>query len=195
MDSLGEMSIGWMAWNLWLAAVPVLLSLALFREDRHPSAGWWLCLLVFVAFLPNAPYVLTDVVHFAGEVRATDSDLHVAFLIIPKYAVFFVLGFGCYGYALLRLERWLRWRGWGLPRVYGVDLTLHALCAVGVFLGRVFRFNSWDLATNPGEVASVVRIPQPQSVAVVTLTFVVLAAGTAVLRALAGIRHQLVVDH
>lgn len=185
------MPLEWMAWNLWLASVPVVLSLVLFREDRHPSAGWWMGLVVFVAFLPNAPYVLTDVIHFAGEVRATDSDLHVAFVLIPKYAAFFVVGFGCYGYALLRLERWLRWRGWALPRVYGVDLTLHALCAVGVFLGRVFRFNSWDLATNPGQVAEVIRFPKPESVALLTLTFLVLAGGTAAIRLVASIRHQL----
>jgi uncharacterized membrane protein len=166
----------------------------LFRAGRHPSPGWWVCLLVFVAFLPNAPYVLTDVIHFAGEVRSSDSDMHVAFVLIPKYAVFFLVGFGCYGYALLRLERWLGWRGWALPRVYGVDLTLHALCAVGVFLGRVFRFNSWDLAINPADVASVLRVPRPSSVALLTLTFLVLALGTAGIRAVASIRHQLLVD-
>jgi uncharacterized membrane protein len=187
------MPLEWMAWNLWLALVPVVLSLALFREDSHPSAGWWVGLVVFVAFLPNAPYVLTDVVHFAREVRATDSDLQVAFVLIPKYAAFFLVGFGCYGYALLRLERWLRWRGWALPRVYGVDLTLHALCAVGGFLGRVCRFNSWDLATNPGQVAEVIRFPKPESVALLTLTFLVLAGGTAAIRLVASIRHQLLV--
>lgn len=188
------MPLEWMAFNLWLAAVPVALSIPLFREGARPTPAWWAALVVFVAFLPNAPYVLTDVVHFAGEVRATDSDLHVAFVLIPKYAAFFLVGFGCYGYALLRLERWLRWQGWALPQVYGVDLTLHALCAVGVFLGRVFRFNSWDLATNPGQVAAVIRFPKPSSVALLTLTFLVLAAGTAAIRLVASIRHQLLVD-
>lgn len=183
-----------MAWNLWLATVPVLLSLVLFRPGRRPSPGWWISLVVFVAFLPNAPYVLTDVVHFAEEVRATDSDRRVAFVLIPKYGAFFLVGFACYGYALLRLERWLRWQGWGIPTIYGVDVTLHALCAVGVFLGRVFRFNSWDLAARPDEVAAVLRFPKASTIGLLALTFVVLAGGTAMLRVAASIRHHPATD-
>lgn len=180
-----------MAWNLLLASVPALLAALLFRPEREPSPSWWIGLALFVAFLPNAPYVLTDVIHFAGEVRATPDDLHVAVVLIPKYAVFFTVGFGCYAFALLRLEGWLRARGWSLPTVRGVDLTMHAASAVGVFLGRVFRFNSWDLAVRPHEVAEVIRVPQPSTVALLALTFVVLASGTTVLRFVAGIRHQL----
>lgn len=188
------MSWQWVVINLTLAAVPLVLSLALFRPDRRPSVGWWLALVAFIAFLPNAPYVLTDVEHFNGEVRATENDLHVALVLIPKYAFLFLVGFGCYGYSMLRLERWLRFRGWSLPTVYGADLTLHALCAVGVFIGRVFRFNSWDLAADPWAVASVVRFPQPSSIAILTLLFVVLATGTAALRLVASIRHQLLLQ-
>src|SRR4051812_24343730 len=53
----------WMVWNLALAAVPVFLAMALFRPGRRHGVGWWLGTALFVLFLPNAPYVLTDVVH------------------------------------------------------------------------------------------------------------------------------------
>ena len=181
----------WMVWNLLLAAVPALLAVPLFAPARRPSGWWWVLLAVFVAFLPNAPYVLTDVIHFADEVRASESDIQVAFVLIPKYLVLFVGGLSCYAFALGRLERWLRAQGWSLPRVLGVDVTIHALCAVGVFLGRVFRFNSWDLVARPGEVAEVIRVPKPETVAFLVLTFLVLAAGSATLRAAVGIRRQL----
>lgn len=185
------MAVEWIVWNLCLAAVPAVLSVPLFARDRRPSGLWWLMLAVFVAFLPNAPYVLTDVIHFADEVRASTSDLHVAFMLIPKYLFLFIGGLGCYAFALGRLERWLRAQGWSVPTVLGVDITIHALCAVGVFLGRVFRFNSWDLVARPGEVAEVLRFPKPETVVVLTLTFVVLAGGSATLRAAMGIRGQL----
>lgn len=177
-----------MLWNLGLALAPLLLAMLLFVPSRRIGPAWWAGVVAFVALLPNAPYVLTDVVHFTDAVRATDDDLHVAFVLIPVYSAFFFIGFGCYVASVVRLERWLRSEGWSLPRLLGVDLTLHALCAVGVFIGRVFRFNSWDLVARPGEVASVVRIPEPRSVALVLLTFVVLAGGSAAARLGVGIR-------
>jgi uncharacterized membrane protein len=57
----------WMGWNLLLAAIPVLLAWVLFRPARRRAALWWLGLAVFVAFLPNAAYVLTDAVHLMAR--------------------------------------------------------------------------------------------------------------------------------
>jgi uncharacterized membrane protein len=59
---------------------------------------------------------------------------------------------------------------------------------VGVFLGRVFRFNSWDLLARPHDIASVLRVPEPRSVAIVAVLFAVLGLGTAGLRIGLGIR-------
>lgn len=50
----------WMAWNLFLAAVPAVLAVALFARspvlsDRKRSVTWWAGVGLFVLFLPNAP--------------------------------------------------------------------------------------------------------------------------------------------
>ncbi|WP_158887168.1 DUF1361 domain-containing protein [Amycolatopsis anabasis] len=174
-------NVPWMAWNLVLALVPAALSVPLFVLGRRPTPFWWLGLVTFVAFLPNAPYVLSDVIHFIDQVRRTHDNLLVAFGLIPQYLLFFLTGFGCYALSIIRLQRWLRARGWSWTRLLAVEVVLHALCAVGIFLGRVFRFNSWDLITTPGAIADVVRIPQPTSVLLLVLTFLVLAGGTGVL--------------
>jgi len=178
----------WMAWNLGLAGLPVVLAWRLFVPGRRPSPGWWVGLVVFIALLPNAPYVLTDVIHLADAVRASDSDLRVAFVLLPAYALFFVVGFGCYVASVVRLERWLRGEGWSFPKLLGADIGVHALCAVGVFLGRFFRFNSWDLVIRPHDIASAVQLPQLRSVVVLLALFTVLGAGTAGLRIGLGIR-------
>jgi uncharacterized membrane protein len=178
----------WVVWNLWLAVLPAVLAVMLFVPGRARTRLWWLGAVAFVALLPNAPYVLTDIIHFDDSVRASSSDLKVAFVLIPGYLGLFAAGFTSYVFCVVKLERWLRAAGWGLPRLLGADVTLHALCAVGVFIGRAFRFNSWDLVARPGEVVSVFRVPEARSVFLVTTTFLLLAGGTAVARYSAGIR-------
>src|SRR5262245_13875190 len=149
-----------MAWNLWLAVLPLGLAWWLFAVGRRPSPAWCIGVAAFVVLLPNAPYVLTDVVHLRGAVRSADDGFYTVLSALPVWVVFFAVGFGSYVLAVGRVERWLRWRGWSRPWLLGAELTLHALCAVGVFIGRFFRLNSWDVLIRPGEVAEVVRIPE-----------------------------------
>ena len=187
-------NVPWMAWNLVLAGVPLALSLVLFAPARRPSPGWWFGVLTFLLFLPNAPYVLTDVVHLADDVRATENDVVVSVGVIPSYVVFFLIGFGCYAVSVLRVERWLRFRDWSRGRVLAVELGLHLLCTVGVFLGRFFRFNSWDLVGRPGAVADVFGTPTAESLIVLVATFAVLAGGTAALRGIGVLAARLVAE-
>lgn len=171
-------NLWWMAWNLVLAGIPLALAFPLFAPGRRTSPVWWVGLAAFLAFLPNAPYVLTDVVHFTDDVRATPSDLVVTFGLIPQYGLLFAAGFICYAVSILRGRRWLRARGASTVQVLAIEVGVHALCTVGVFLGRVFRFNSWDLVTRPDAVVDVITVPRLSSVVILMLTFAVLAGGT-----------------
>jgi uncharacterized membrane protein len=174
-----------MAWNLTLALVPVALGALLFRRP-HTSPLWWLGLAAFLAFLPNAPYVLSDVIHLVDDVRATRSDTVVVAGILPQYAAFFLAGLLAYVVALGEFTRWLAARGWDRLRIAGTELAVHAGCAVGVYLGRVPRFNSWDLVTRPDAVATTAaeHLSDRYPLALVLATFVVLVVSTVVLRAL-----------
>jgi uncharacterized membrane protein len=177
-------NIGWMGWNVFLALVPLVLARALFGHRERPR---WVLVAggtVFVAFLPNAPYVLTDVLHLPRELVATHGNHWLAAALVGQYLCLFATGFAAYVLSLVRLERWLAERGVSRRAVLGVDLSLHALCAVGIVLGRVFRFNSWDLVTNPSGLLDLVRVPQPRTFAVLFALFVILAAGATLARAL-----------
>jgi uncharacterized membrane protein len=174
-----------MAWNLTLALVPVVIGAVLFRR-RRTSPLWWLGLAAFLAFLPNAPYVLSDVIHLVDDVRATRSDTVVIAGILPQYAAFFLAGLLAYVVALGELTHWLVGRGWDRLRILAVELAVHAACAVGVYLGRVPRFNSWDLVTRPDAVATTAadHLSDRYPLALVLATFVVLLVSSVVLRAL-----------
>ncbi len=181
---------GWMGWNAFLALVPLVLARFLFGHRERPR---WLLITggaVFVAFLPNAPYVLTDVLHLPRDLHYVDG--WVAGGLLAQYLTLFAIGFVAYVLSLVRLERWLTDHGVSRRAVLITDLSLHALCAVGIVLGRVFRFNSWDLVTNPGGLLDVVRVPQPRTVLVLFALFTVLAGGAALARALPAIMDRAV---
>jgi len=67
-------------------------SKSLILPDRNRSIFWWMGLLLFVVILPNAPYILTDIIHFYAAVRAIDSAWVVTLVILPIYIIFIGVG-------------------------------------------------------------------------------------------------------
>jgi uncharacterized membrane protein len=175
----------WMVWNLWLALVPAVLALILFRPSLRRGATWWLGAAVFVAFLPNAPYVITDVVHLPPDLRAASPSTAMTMGVLGAYAAFIVIGFAAYAFSVLRLVGYLRANGVDRIGLIAAELSVHVLATIGIVLGRMFRFNSWDLIAQPGEVLDKLRVPQTQrGVAIVITVLAALAIGTLLFRAL-----------
>jgi len=134
----------WMVTDLALALLPLLLAAALFRTRHRRGPIWWLGVALFIAFLPNAPYVLTDLIHLGPSVRAAPSRRIVILGLLPLYAMFLLVGVESYVLCIRLLRREfvrLQWR-W---RAVAVEAMLHVLCILGVVLGRVDRLNSWDM--------------------------------------------------
>ncbi|MCA1992167.1 MAG: DUF1361 domain-containing protein [Coleofasciculus sp. S288] len=166
----------WMAWNLFLAFIPLALSYWLFRRaSKSRSVLWWVGFLVFVAFLPNAPYLLTDIIHLIGAVRAGYSIWIVTLVLIPQHLFAILAGFEAYVLSLINLTHYLRQQGLS-KFILLAELITHALCAVGIYLGRFIRFNSWDLVTQPDNVIETVLndLTAKRPVLVMAITFVVL---------------------
>lgn len=165
----------WMSWNLFLAFIPLALSVWLFRRRRSRSLLWWLGLLVFVAFLPNAPYVLTDVIHLIEDIRAGYSVWMITLVVIPLYFLFTVAGFEAYVLSLINVGYYLHRQGksqWILT----VELLLHALSAIGIYLGRFKRFNSWDFITQLDNLTDTVLddLAQKRPVLLILVTFLII---------------------
>src|SRR5947207_10573569 len=139
----------WMSWNAILALVPLALSRRIFRGEPHRTAAWWAGLVAFILFLPNAPYVLTDVVHLIDDIRYVHSDTTITLVVLPVYAVFFLFGMEAYVLAVTELSQWLRRQGVHRSARVTVRLGIHLLCAIGIGLGRIERLNSWDTAVHP----------------------------------------------
>ena len=148
-------NLSFMVWNSFLALVPLALSFWLFRgRGSHVRRlPWWIGLAVFIAFLPNAPYVLTDIIHLVRDIRSGQSVWAIALILVPQYVLFIGIGVMAYTLSIVSLGRYLSREGkarW----VWLTELTLHGLSAIGIYLGRFLRFNSWDLLTKPSVVFS-----------------------------------------
>jgi uncharacterized membrane protein len=137
-----------LVWNLFLAWVPYGFSMLAAGLNRLFSRLWWLLIIpgaAWLAFFPNAPYLVTDFYHLDWRPPV---PLWYDIMLIAAYAFT-----GCFlAIASLRtmqllVERWLgRVVGW----LFAAG-TL-ALSGLGVYLGRFGRWNSWDLLLHPNEV-------------------------------------------
>ena len=173
----------WLVVNTVLAWLPVAMAVVLFTLARDARRGvlWWGGAVVFVLFLPNAPYVVTDLVHLRSDVAAHG---HVVTRVLPVYAVFIASGFLAYYLSLLQVRRYLVHHGLR-ARVPAVVLGLHLVVAVGIFLGRWSRLNSWEPVVHPRDALERVLLALSWSDAPVLIAgvFVVTAVGHFVTRA------------
>jgi uncharacterized membrane protein len=135
----GDSAYGFLAWNLFLAWIPLLLAAAIaaaWRMGRRltviPLVGLWLL------FFPNAPYVVTDFVHLrniGGMPRWFDVVLLGSFA-LASLALGFV--------SLYLVQSLIRSR-YGEVWSWAGALTVIALSGVGIYLGRIYQLNSWDV--------------------------------------------------
>ncbi|NEP17189.1 MAG: DUF1361 domain-containing protein [Leptolyngbya sp. SIO4C1] len=166
-----------MVWNTFLAVIPFVLSLWLFRgHGAHARTFvWWIGFFTFVAFLPNAPYVLTDIIHLVHDIRQGQSIWAISIILVPQYFLFMLIGFEAYVAALINFNRYLSRAGqkrWVCPS----ELLLHGLTAIGIYLGRFLRFNSWDIVTRPDTlvIETVERVLHKQPLAIIFATFCII---------------------
>lgn len=144
-----------LVWNLLLAWIPYFAALCV--DLAH---GWLehvrrrrlilvtilvLFSLIWLFFLPNAPYLLTDFIHVQGY-----SPIGLWYDIGVFSAAAWT---GCFlGVSSLFIMQTLVQRSFG-KKVAGVFVTLViTLSGFGVYLGRFMRSNSWHVATEPHEL-------------------------------------------
>lgn len=139
---------GFLIWNLFLAWLPLIFAL-LACEEYRPGvrrnwrflgwAGTWL------VFFPNAPYILTDLIHLT---TAFYSHFWVDMVLILSTALTgLVLGF-----LSLFLMQSVVARSFGRLASWGFIAAVTTLSGLGICLGRFLRFNSWDVVYRPLEL-------------------------------------------
>ncbi len=142
-ERLGPFAHEWLAYNLFLAWLPLAFA---FVTVRTPGRMALLPAVAWLAFLPNAPYLVTDLIH-VGE--GGGDAAYDALLIGIAATVGLVLGGLSLALVQARVAVAAGARaGWLFA--YGVL----ALAGLGVYIGRVLRWNSWDAFVRPLDIVS-----------------------------------------
>jgi uncharacterized membrane protein len=139
----GRLTLAFLAWNLALAWIPWLCSTA--ASAAKSRAGTVAAGVVWIAFLPNAPYLVTDFLHLKPR-APIPLWLDIALLASFAWA-------GCLlAVVSLRAMHVLVTRRFGAPAGWAFVAGATGLTGLGIYIGRFLRWNSWDLAVRPGAV-------------------------------------------
>ena len=131
--------------NLILAWIPLLASMLLDQWEGNGSVAHWkrgAAYAVWFFFFPNAPYILTDLVHLGPKYYGR---FWIDLLLILLFAITgLVLAFLSLRSMQQRVQRRLNWfAGW----LFVAAMSL--LCGIGIYAGRFLRWNSWDVIARP----------------------------------------------
>ena len=150
-------------WNLVLAWVPFVFAAIAYRLASARRAVLYVLIfaaaVVWLAFFPNAPYILTDFLHLGSM-----GD------IVPGwYDVLMLYWFAWTGLILgivsLYLMQEIVAHGLGMTAGWVFVVVAAGLGSFGIYLGRFLRWNSWDIVRRPGPLADELlgRVTDPAS--------------------------------
>jgi uncharacterized membrane protein len=132
------------AWNLVLAWIPLGLALVVYERARSGHAGVTTAALggLWLLFFPNAPYIVTDL-KYIGQASGVPVLYDVLLLSAAAWTGLLL------GLSSLYLIHAVARRTLGALSAWALVVGVLALSSVGIYLGRVQRWNSWDVFVRP----------------------------------------------
>ncbi len=168
-------------WNLFLDLIPVALGAAMAylwwkRRDLRATKPIWIGMgILWLAFLPNTAYLVTEWRHFIQYltsnpeyVRSAMHDRGALYDFLTKaafYVIYSAIGVISFSASIWPIAQITK------PR-WSIKAAFFLLCALGVYLGLVRRLNTWDLLRHPHMVlnATLDALTKP-SIVFLTIAF------------------------
>lgn len=137
-------------WNLFLAWIPYLISIYLpiaYYKMKHKFFAYFL-LIIWFLFWPNSPYIITDLLHLQEKTKQHIPLWFDLGLILSFAWAGLMLGY----ISLIEIQNLVRKR---MGRIAGWIFACFMLLigALGIYIGRYGRLNSWDVL-NPDKLYS-----------------------------------------
>jgi uncharacterized membrane protein len=154
MRQAETIAYAFLEWNLFLAVIPAVAAWFFARAaaKRSPMViqAFWFAL--WLVFLPNAPYVMTDLVHLGHSMA------------VPIWYDLMLLG-SCgatgllLGYTSLADVQAAITRRFSSVLGWAMAITGLLLSGFAIYLGRFLRLNSWETVTRPlGLLSDIARL-------------------------------------
>lgn len=131
----------YLIFNLVLAWMPLPFAWLSYRQFQAGTRLGWMFAAAWLLFLPNSPYLFTDLIHLMGR------SLPHYWPDLVKILLFAMTGM-CVGLISLQLMHGLVTRAKGWMAGWLFVATVSVLCSLGVYLGRFQRWHSWDMLRN-----------------------------------------------
>jgi uncharacterized membrane protein len=143
----GNLHLFFLVWNLFLAIIPYVVSSYMVKNIKHIKNKSVIIVVfwIWILFLPNAFYVLTDIIHIRLSTSKT--------LILDVLTIFsFAITAWWFGLASIKHFQLIMVNHYH-KKWFGIyDYILPFMMALGVYMGRFDRYNTWDILTQPHEI-------------------------------------------
>jgi len=147
----GKFSYFYILWNILLAMIPYFISLFIlnvYQKNKIDNFFIFLFLFLWLLFIPNAPYLITDFIHL-DEVKHAPL-LFDSFLLFSSSLTGMLFGL----YSISHVEEILNNKLKNKKITKIIIIIIFFLMGFGIYLGRFLRFNSWDFFTNHTSLVS-----------------------------------------
>jgi len=170
-----RITFAFLIWNLFLAWIPFLAALIMqyinTSQRSSTKKGIYILALGFIwlIFYPNAPYIVTDIIHLSNYNYYAVSDYTLSFNsnFIIWYDFILVMLFVFTGYILGHIsiyivhkmveDKYKKAVGWVFVFITSI------LSGFAIYLGRFLRLNSWEIISSPGglfrRILSSINVP------------------------------------
>lgn len=140
----GYLRLEFLPFNLLLAFLPVLFLLI----SEYAGKRWQVLAggVLWLLFFPNAPYVLTDLIHLKRTLGDTAAWLDLLVLLSAAWSA--LIG----GMITLRLMQNRVAAAFSPLAGHGFVALVLLLSSFGIFIGRFLRFHSWHAVMKPHEI-------------------------------------------
>ena len=127
-------------WNLFLAAVPLFISITIKHVQHKFLQG--VLFFCWLLFFPNALYIITDLVHLKERY-----PIPLWFDVVLVFSAA-INGLLLAYYSLKIIESFLTAKFTARKTAFILFCSIF-LSSFGVYLGRFLRWNSWDVVNHP----------------------------------------------
>ncbi|MHB1455602.1 MAG: DUF1361 domain-containing protein [Armatimonadota bacterium] len=165
-----KQSISWFFWNIFLAMIPVVIAYTIgflpkITRFNHILSRFLFIVLgvIWLIFMPNTCYLLTEWRHFLEMMGYSDlyarstynSDARLMLMaLIMFYMCYSWIGILSFTLAIKPILHIVKKR---CVRVWILAIPFFILMSIGVYLGLVHRFNSWNFLNESGSIFAILR--------------------------------------